>query len=139
MNPMMMMMLPHLLGQDSSKQNPMNMMVMATLMKGASSQGSDYDYDYGYNYDDSSAYDYDYDNSQQGGSSSSPLSSIIQQMIQQKLAAHTPAVQVSSNPKAEPTQAVEIAPQTPDLEMATPQPQDKAAHPSDQVSYRNAP
>jgi len=146
MNPMMMMMLPHLMGQDSSaKQNPMNMMVLASLMK-SSNQGSDYDYDYGYDYDGSSDYDYDYvDDDSQGASSPSPLSSIIQQMIQQKLAGHTPAVQVSLNPKAvEPTHTVEVA--TPGdasdsmtLEIAQPRPQDKGAHPSEQVSYRNAP
>jgi len=148
MNPLMMMMLPHLMGQESSsKQNPMNMMVLASLMK-SSNQGSDYDYDYGYDDDGSSDYDYDYvDDDSQGAASPSPLSSIIQQMLQQKLAAHTPVVQVSLNPKTDdPTHAVEVAPRAPNdasdsvtLEFAHPRPQDKGAHPSEQVSYRNAP
>jgi hypothetical protein len=119
----------------------MNPLMMAMLMKQQSSQGSDYDYDYEYGYAD---YDYDYEYDSSANSSPSPLSSIIQQMMQQKLAAHLPTVQVSSDPEvAAPIHATEAT--TPvsasdSLEIAPSKPQqDKVAHPSDQVSYRNAP
>lgn len=139
MNPLMMMMLPQLMGQDSSKQNPMNMMVMAMMMK-SSNEGSDYDYDYGYDYDDSSDYDYDYEDDSQGPPSPSPLSAIIQQMMQQKLAARTPVVVLNAKP-AESTTVVEVA--TSDdskpIEVAQSRPQDKGVPPSEQVSYRSAP
>jgi len=123
--------------------------------------GSAYGYDYGYNNNDnsyntdngaSSGYGYDYSYDYAANSAPSPMSSIIQQMIQQKLAAaHPPQVQVTMDPRTmigsaestdtssseavaqDSTSPVEIAPSPKQSHT------DKGMHPSDQVSYRNAP
>jgi len=71
----------------------MSSLMMAALMKrmsSSSSSSSDYDYDYGYgdySYDQgmgSYEYDYDYAYSDEDASPS-PLSSLLQQMLQSKL------------------------------------------------------
>jgi len=121
----------------------------------------DYGYDYGYynndnsyNNDNGAAPDYGYDYSYDyaADSSPSPMSSIIQQMLQQKLAAaHPPSVQVTMDPRiehpmigsAESTDASssEASQDSSNpVEIAPPQSHiDKGTHPSEQVSYRNAP
>jgi len=156
MNPMMMMILPRLLSQGSSTQNPMSGFLMASLMKKMSSSSSesyeydyDYDYDYGYGYEGSEDYDYDYAY-EEDEPSSSPLSSIIQQMLQQKLlAARKPVVQVSLNSKSvEPAEIMdapsplqaEVEPVIVNVEIApSSRTSEKEIRPSEQVSYRNAP
>jgi len=164
MNPMMMMMMPQLMEHmhSQSSENPMSGFLMASLMKKMTSSSSsqsdyDYDYDYDYAYDYSngpagSAYDYDYQDA--APPSPSPLSSIIQQMLQQKLgAAQTPLVQLTMTPtvnsatdlgvveSSESTDSSEgnVDAQPANVEIAPPTHVDKEIRPSEQVSYRNAP
>jgi len=161
MNPMMMMMLPHIMGQGSTSQNPMSGLLMATLMKKMSSSSSDqydyddYDYDYEYDYaSNEGSDDYDYEYQYADDSSPSPLSSIIQQMLQQRLAATHEPVQMSTSPSAEveeidASSSLEFPEQdsTPEapaqrttVEIAQPpRRSEKEIRSGEQVSYRNAP
>lgn len=130
---MMMMMMPHLQQSGENTQSPMSGLMMATLMRQMSSSNSDsYDYDYDYDYDsygyDDESDDYDYEDDE----SSSPLSMMIRQMLQQKLAGKQPAVQVSLIPDAleEPAPEDEMPEQ---VEIAP------GNIPSDEISYRSAP
>jgi hypothetical protein len=163
---MMMMILPHIMKQDSTSQNPMSGLLMATLMKKMSSSSdeyNDYDYDYGYDYDNDDAgssdeyNDYDYEYEYEDDSSPSPLSSIIQQMLQQRLTeAREPVVEVSTSPMTEgeeidASSSLELPEQDPTPEAPTQRTTVEIAQPSratrsekgirssEQVSYRNAP
>lgn len=114
--------------------------MMAALMKkmssSSSNSNSDYDYDYGYGYDygysgmgASSEYDYDYAYDYSSSDSSpSPLSSILQQMLQQKLSKTEP-LQLTLNP-------VEIA-QADSSETSSPA-APEADQSKDQTSSANA-
>jgi hypothetical protein len=160
LSPMMMMMLPRIMSQGSSSQNPMSGLLMAALMKKMSSSSDsdeydDYDYDYGYDYDnDAGSDEYDYEDESEADSSPSPLSSIIQQMLQQRLmAAREPAVEVSLNPQMAESDEVDASslefpeqdPRIPsNVEIAYPPRVTREAVKemlanNEQVSYRNAP
>lgn len=134
----------------------MSSLMMAALMKkmsSSSSSSSDYDYDYGYgdySYDQgmggSYEYDYDYTYSDEDAAPS-PLSSLLQQMLQAKLTKTEP-LQLTQMDLAEPAvtfpapeaekpqtaagsdENVEIAPQTAPT---------KTPGRIEEISYRSAP
>jgi len=169
MNPMMMMMMmPQLMGHQSS-ENPMNGLVMASLMKkmqSSSSSESDYDYDYDYDYtygsdgsSGSSEYDYEYDyDYEESDPTPNPLSDMIRQMLQSKMSGASPSlspfVQLTLIPseagqlgsaEADSTEATDSTEAEPveiaptQKEIAPPTRTDKEVRPNEQVSYRNAP
>jgi len=126
---------------------------MARMMQNMASSSDnyeDYDYDYGYDYDDQLD-DYDYDYDYEGGvdeSAPSPMMSMIQKMLQQKLAARQATVQVSLTPIPEPENvaapsAVDFQDSgaSPSIEIAQPvRPRsDKEMRTPEEVSYRSAP
>lgn len=138
------------MSQGSSSQSPMSGILMATMMKNMASSSSyeDYDYDYSYDYDEAlDDYDYDYDYEEEAPS---PMMSMIQKMLQQKLAARQATVQVSVAVPAQIADAPStvdfedptIATQTANVEIAqSPRPRSdkKETQVADQVSYRSAP
>lgn len=142
---------------------------MAALMKkmSSSSSSNDYDYDYDYagmgssEYDYDYGYGYDYDYSVDD-SAPSPLSAILQQMLQSKLTKTAP-LQLAlppkevSKPKVEPASAPKEAATSPkpekpvesveiskddDVEIEPPPrptKPTKGAHRIEEISYRSAP